>query len=86
MVVSGYVHRFVSKQPTLNVLALSFQMKIGMVMISEGFDVEVPKGYVYFAMGFAVFVELMNLRLRKVEQPAVNLHEAYVEKDAPKKN
>jgi predicted tellurium resistance membrane protein TerC len=84
MVVSGYVHRFVSKHPTIKVLALSFLMMIGMVLIAEGFDVEVPKGYVYFAMGFAVFVELMNMRLRKVTQPAVTLHEAYVQKDASK--
>ena len=84
MVVSGYVHRFVSKHPTIKVLALSFLMMIGMVLIAEGFDVEVPKGYVYFAMGFAVFVELMNMRLRKVTQPAVTLHEAYVEQDPPK--
>jgi predicted tellurium resistance membrane protein TerC len=79
MVVSGYVHRFVARHPTIKVLALSFLMMIGMVLIAEGFDVEVPKGYVYFAMGFAVFVELINMRLRKVRQPVVSLHEAYVE-------
>jgi predicted tellurium resistance membrane protein TerC len=62
------------------VLALAFLMMIGMVLIAEGFEVEVPKGYVYFAMGFAVFVEVLNMRLRKVTQPAVTLHEAYVEK------
>ncbi|HUL67086.1 MAG TPA: TerC family protein [Burkholderiaceae bacterium] len=81
MVVSGYVHRFVSRHPTIKVLALAFLLMIGMVLIAEGFDVEVPKGYVYFAMGFAVFVEVLNMRLRKVTQPAVTLHEAYVEKD-----
>jgi predicted tellurium resistance membrane protein TerC len=58
MIVSGYVHGFVSRHPTIKVLALSFLLMIGLVLISEGFDVEVPKGYVYFAMGFAVFVEL----------------------------
>jgi predicted tellurium resistance membrane protein TerC len=80
MVVSGYVHRFVSRHPTIKVLALSFLLMIGMVLIAEGFDIEVPKDYVYFAMGFAVFVELMNMRLRKVAQPAVALHEPYVER------
>jgi len=50
------------------------------VLIADGFDIKVPKGYVYFAMAFAVFVELMNMRLRKVTQPAVVLHEPYVEK------
>src|SRR5215471_7729243 len=81
MVVSGYVHRFVSRHPTIKVLALSFLLMIGMVLIAEGFDVTVPKGYVYFAMGFAVLVELLNMRLRKVAQPAVTLREAYVEKE-----
>ena len=81
MVVSGYVQRFVTKHPTIKVLALSFLMMIGLVLIAEGFEVEVPKGYVYFAMTFAVFVELMNMRLRKVSQPAVTLHEAYVKNE-----
>ena len=78
IMVSGYVHVFVSRHPTIKVLALSFLLMIGLVLIAEGFDVEVPKGYVYFAMGFAVFVELLNMRLRKVSQPAVMLHEPYV--------
>jgi predicted tellurium resistance membrane protein TerC len=78
MVLSGYVHHFVSRHPTIKVLALSFLLMIGMVLIADGFEIHVPKGYVYFAMGFAVFVELMNLRLRKVHQPAVVLHEPYV--------
>ena len=81
MVASGYVHRFVSHHPTIKVLALSFLLMIGLVLIAEGFDVEVPRGYVYFAMGFALFVELMNVRLRKVSQPAVTLHEPYLEKE-----
>jgi predicted tellurium resistance membrane protein TerC len=79
MLVSAYVNRFVSRHPTIKVLALAFLMMIGMVLIAEGFEVDVPKGYVYFAMGFAVFVEVLNMRLRKVTQPAVTLHEAYVE-------
>ena len=80
MVVSAYVHAFVSRHPTVKVLALSFLLMLGMVLIAEGFDIEVPKGYVYFAMGFAVFVELLNMRLRKVTQPVVTLHEPYLEK------
>ena len=79
MVVSGYDHHFVSRHPTIKVLALSFLLMIGMVLIADGFEIKVPKGYVYFAMAFAVFVELMNMRLRKVTQPAVVLHEPYVE-------
>jgi len=79
MVVSGYVHQFVTRHPTVKVLALSFLLMLGMVLIAEGFGIEVPKGYVYFAMGFAVLVETFNLRLRKMHQPAVALHEPYVE-------
>ena len=79
IVVSGYVHHFVDRHPTIKVLALSFLLMIGMVLIAEAFDIHVPKGYVYFAMGFAVFVEMMNMRLRKVSQPAVVLHEPYLD-------
>jgi predicted tellurium resistance membrane protein TerC len=81
MIVSGYVHHFVTRHPTIKVLALSFLIMIGMVLIADGFEIHVPKGYVYFAMAFAIFVELMNMRLRKVHQPAVILHEPYVEPD-----
>jgi predicted tellurium resistance membrane protein TerC len=62
----------------MRVLALSFLLMIGLVLIAEGFDLDIPKGYVYFAMGFAVFVELMNMQLRKATRPAVTLHEPYV--------
>jgi len=48
---------------------------IGMVLIADGFGQSVPKGYIYFAMGFAVFIELMNLRVRKTQEPPVRLHE-----------
>ncbi|HXF46343.1 MAG TPA: TerC family protein [Burkholderiaceae bacterium] len=78
LVLSKYVHAFVSRHPTVKVLALAFLLMIGMVLIAEGFEVEVPKGYVYFAMGFSVFVEVLNMRLRKVSQP-VQLHEPYAE-------
>jgi len=80
LVVSKYVHAFVSRHPTVKVLALAFLLMIGMVLIAEGFEVEVPKGYVYFAMGFSVFVELLNMRLRKVSRP-VQLHEPYAEEN-----
>jgi predicted tellurium resistance membrane protein TerC len=70
MLVSAYVHAFVSKHPTIKVLALSFLLMIGMVLIAEGFGFEVPKDYVYFAMAFAVFVEILNMRMRKVSARA----------------
>jgi predicted tellurium resistance membrane protein TerC len=80
LVVAGHIHAFVERHPTIKVLALSFLLMIGMVLIADGFEMHVPKGYVYFAMGFSVFVELLNMRMRKkaVEKP-VRLHEAYVE-------
>jgi predicted tellurium resistance membrane protein TerC len=81
--VSRHVHQFVSRHPTVKVLALSFLLMIGMVLIAEGFDVHVPKSSVYFAMAFALFVEFMNQRLRKVHQGPVALHEPYAETGTP---
>jgi predicted tellurium resistance membrane protein TerC len=75
--ISGFVH----KHPTVKMLALSFLLLIGMSLILEGFDHHIPKGYIYFAMGFSVFVEMINLRLRKVAQP-VRLHDRYVKKES----
>ena len=63
-------------------LALSFLLLIGMSLIVEGFDHHIPKGYIYFAMGFSVFVEMLNLRLRKATKP-VHLHERYTEGAPP---
>jgi len=71
--ISAFVHR----HPTVKMLALSFLLLIGMSLLAEGFDHHIPKGYVYFAMGFSVFVEAMNLRIRKKVMP-VNLRDAYV--------
>jgi predicted tellurium resistance membrane protein TerC len=71
--ISGFVHR----HPTVKMLALSFLLLIGMSLLMEGFDQHIPKGYIYFAMGFSVFVEMINLRLRKKAAP-VHLREAYV--------
>jgi predicted tellurium resistance membrane protein TerC len=55
---------FVERHPTVKMLALSFLLLIGLSRIAEGFGQHVPKGYIYFAMGFSVFVEMMNLRVR----------------------
>ena len=70
--ISAFVHR----HPTVKMLALSFLLLIGMSLLAEGFDHHIPKGYVYFAMGFSVFVEAMNLKMRKKANP-VHLHEPY---------
>jgi predicted tellurium resistance membrane protein TerC len=65
MVFAGPIGRFVSTHPTIKMLALSFLVVIGVVLIAEGLGVHVPKGYVYFAMAFSVGVEMLNLRVRK---------------------
>ena len=77
MVAAEPISTFVHKHPTVKMLALSFLLLIGTSLIAEGFDHHIPKGYVYFAMGFSVFVEALNLRMRKKATP-VHLHEAYV--------
>jgi len=70
------IGEFVDNHPTIKILALSFLIVVGVTLIVEGFDVHVPKGYIYFAMAFSVFVEMLNLRLRKkmVEVETVKLH------------
>jgi predicted tellurium resistance membrane protein TerC len=75
------ISAFVHKHPTVKMLALSFLLLIGLSLLLEGFDHHIPKGYIYFAMGFSVFVEMINLRLRKAVP--VDLHERYTP-DAPK--
>jgi predicted tellurium resistance membrane protein TerC len=74
LLFAGAIGRFVSDHPTIKMLALSFLVVIGVVLIAEGFDHHVPKGYVYFAMAFSVMVEMLNIRLRtKVQKPAATL-------------
>ncbi|MCX5870238.1 MAG: TerC family protein [Deltaproteobacteria bacterium] len=58
------ISNFVEKHPTIKVLALSFLLLVGMALIGEGFTLHIPKGYIYFAMAFSVFVEMLNMRLR----------------------
>jgi predicted tellurium resistance membrane protein TerC len=74
---SGPIGHFVEGHPTVKMLALSFLLMIGLTLIAGGFGVEIPKGYVYFAMGFSVFVEMINLRMRDGHVKPVNLREAY---------
>ncbi|MBU0544709.1 MAG: TerC family protein, partial [Proteobacteria bacterium] len=68
MVFSAPLSRFVDNHPTIKILALSFLLLIGMALVGEGFDMHIPKGYIYFAMAFSVFVEILNLRIRRKEQ------------------
>ena len=73
---AGAISGFVERHPTVKMLALSFLLLIGMSLIGEGLDQHIPKGYVYFAMGFSVFVEMINLRVRARSKP-VHLHSPY---------
>jgi predicted tellurium resistance membrane protein TerC len=77
MLFAGPIGRFVSSHPTIKMLALAFLLVIGVVLIADGFGNHVPKGYVYFAMAFSVFVEMLNLRMRKKAPRPVELHEPY---------
>ncbi|MEX2283644.1 MAG: TerC family protein [Gemmatimonadota bacterium] len=75
MFFSGTISTFVDTHPTIKVLALSFLLLIGVVLVADGFGQHISKGYIYFAMAFAVFVEVVNLRVRK--RHPVRLHERY---------
>ena len=73
---AGPISNFVEKHPTVKMLALSFLLLIGVSLIGEGLDHHIPKGYIYFAMGFSIFVEMINLRVRTKGEP-VHLHHTY---------
>ena len=74
MFSAGTISGFVERHPTIKMLALSFLLLIGVNLIGEGLGFHIPKGYTYFAMGFAVFVEMLNLKLRKTTAQPVKLH------------
>jgi predicted tellurium resistance membrane protein TerC len=79
---AGAISDFVNRHPTVKILALSFLLLIGFTLIVEGMHQHIPKGYIYFAMAFSVFVEMLNLQMKKKQSAPVKLHEAYVE-EAP---
>ncbi|MEX5213458.1 MAG: TerC family protein [Nitrospiraceae bacterium] len=74
---------FVETHPTIKILALSFLILVGVTLMVEGFDVHVPKGYIYFAMAFSVGVEMLNIRMRKKRRAPVKLHSKYVRDSRP---
>lgn len=76
LVSATSISNFVNRHPTLKMLALSFLLLIGTMLIAEGMGFHIPKGYIYFAMAFSFGVEMLNLRLRRKAQPVV-LHERY---------
>jgi predicted tellurium resistance membrane protein TerC len=77
MLFAGPIGRFVSAHPTIKMLALSFLVVVGIVLIAEGFGHHVPKGYVYSAMAFSVAVEMLNIRMRKRAAQPVHLRASY---------
>jgi predicted tellurium resistance membrane protein TerC len=74
MLTAGRISAFIEKHPTLKMLALSFLLLIGVNLVAEGLGQHIPKGYIYFAMAFSIFVEALNLRVRTKKKP-VNLRE-----------
>ncbi|MGH8067374.1 MAG: TerC family protein [Candidatus Entotheonellia bacterium] len=77
MLFSGVISDFVQRHPTVKMLALSFLLLIGVTLIVDGFHQHIPRGYIYFSMGFSVFVEMLNLRLRRRRVPPVALRQPY---------
>ncbi len=77
MLASGSISRFVDKHPTIKVLALSFLLLIGVALIGDGVGLHIPKGYIYFAMAFSVFVEMINLRIRRDSSMPIKLRKPY---------
>jgi len=78
MLFAGPIGDFVARHPTIKMLALAFLLLIGFTLVAEGLHQHISKGYIYFAMGFSVFVEFLNIRMRKRGKP-VELHDAYHE-------
>jgi len=74
MFAARAIGEFVDAHPTIKMLALSFLILVGMALIGEGFDLHIPKGYIYFAMAFSVVVEMLNMRLRRRVAAPVQLH------------
>ena len=83
MFFAAPISKFVDKHPTFKMLALSFLLLIGFTLIAEGWDRHIPKGYIYVAMAFSVFVEVLNLKLRKRGVAPVKLHEPYARDTGP---
>lgn len=83
LVMAGPVSDFVNRHPTIKILALGFLLLIGVALIGEGLDMHIPKGYIYFAMAFSLFIEILNLRLRRdrMAEP-VRLRDPYAESPA----
>jgi predicted tellurium resistance membrane protein TerC len=77
LVFAGPIGKFVEDHPTVKMLALSFLILIGVMLVAEAFDQHIPRGYVYFAMAFSLGVEMLNLRLRRGKEKPVKLHSRF---------
>lgn len=78
MVFAKAIGQFVSEHPSIKMLALTFLVVVGVVLIAEGLGHHIPKGYIYFAMAFSVIVEMLNIRFRKRSKDVVQLHQARI--------
>jgi predicted tellurium resistance membrane protein TerC len=78
LVFAGTISAFIERHPTMKMLALSFLLLIGVILIADGFGQHVSKGYIYFAMAFSLFVEILNIRIRRAKVEPVQLHQSYV--------
>jgi len=81
MIFAAPISNFVHKHPTIKILALSFLILIGLSLVTEGFEQHIPKGYIYFAMAFSVFVEMINIKVRGKKENPVKLKERYAENE-----
>ena len=82
LIAAGPVSAFVEEHPTVKMLALSFLLLIGTSLVAEGLHFHIPKGYIYFAMGFSVLVEVLNLRSRGKRKP-IHLRNQYTDPATP---
>jgi predicted tellurium resistance membrane protein TerC len=85
MFASKPISNFVNERPTLKILALSFLLLIGFSLVADGLGLHIPKGYIYFAMGFSVFVEIINLQVRAKTKP-VHLRKPYIAEEPSSKS
>ena len=79
MAAAAPISRFIEQHPTLKILALSFLLLVGVMLIGEGLEFHIPKGYIYFAMAFSVFVEMLNVKIRQRTSPPIKLRQRLVE-------
>ena len=78
LIFAAAIAEFIERHPTMKMLALSFLLLIGVVLVADGFGQHVSKGYIYFAMAFSLSVEILNIRIRRAKAQPVQLHQSYI--------